>query len=162
GDRPADQAAPVEARVRAPLLHDERESGAVAGGPAGRGIDQPGRAAAVLADDLHGERIADRAPGRGDHDPRLVGDAVAEQPGQHLRPPTLLAALATAPAVPAHATAAPAPRWVDIPARDGVVLKANVVEPATPGRHPAVVFISSWGLNDTEYLAEASTLAGRG
>jgi predicted alpha/beta hydrolase len=53
-------------------------------------------------------------------------------------------------------------RSVDITARDGVVLKANVIEPTSPGRHPAVVFISSWGLNDSEYLVQANTLAKRG
>jgi hypothetical protein len=53
-------------------------------------------------------------------------------------------------------------RFVDITAPDGVVLKANLVESTTAGRHPAVVFISSWGLNDDEYLVQASTLAGRG
>jgi hypothetical protein len=53
-------------------------------------------------------------------------------------------------------------RFVDVTAPDGVVLKANVVEPTTGGRHPAVVLISSWGLNDDEYLVQASTLAERG
>jgi hypothetical protein len=53
-------------------------------------------------------------------------------------------------------------RSVDITARDGVVLKGNVIESTSPGRHPAIVFINSWGLNDAEYLAQASTLAGRG
>jgi hypothetical protein len=71
-------------------------------------------------------------------------------------------------AITAVATAGPASatttglRFVDITGADGVVLKANVVEPTTAGRHPAVVFISSWGLNDDEYLIEANTLAGRG
>jgi predicted acyl esterase len=79
-------------------------------------------------------------------------------------------AVATAPA-PAFASAhaavsAPAPsttgvRFVDIPGMD-VVLKANVVAPATAGRHPALILPSSWGLNDLEYLAQAKTLAGRG
>src|SRR5438045_2310600 len=66
--------------------------------------------------------------------------------------------------------AAPAPagaattgfRFVDIYAADGTDLKANVVEPTTPGRHPAIVFISSWGLNDVEYVAQANILAGDG
>jgi hypothetical protein len=80
----------------------------------------------------------------------------------------LLTLCLTGPLVAASAaSAATAPtttgfRFVDIAARDGAVLKANVVEPTTPGRHPAVVFISSWGLNDTEYLAEADALARRG
>ncbi|WP_223635892.1 CocE/NonD family hydrolase [Corallococcus sp. EGB] len=53
-------------------------------------------------------------------------------------------------------------RFVDIPGSDGVVLKANYIAPATPGPHPAVVFISSWGLNDLEYLAQANALAQKG
>jgi predicted acyl esterase len=53
-------------------------------------------------------------------------------------------------------------RTVRIPAADGVSLEANVIEPSTPGRHPAIVFISSWGLNDDEYLAQASLLAQGG
>jgi predicted acyl esterase len=52
-------------------------------------------------------------------------------------------------------------RWVDIPGAD-VVLKANVIAPAAAGRYPAIVFPSSWGLNDLEYLAQAKILAGRG
>ena len=63
----------------------------------------------------------------------------------------------SAPAPPASA----AVRFVDIPG-DGVTLKANVVTPAAPGRHPAVVFPSSWGLNDLEYLAQAKKLAADG
>lgn len=53
-------------------------------------------------------------------------------------------------------------RWFTITARDGVVLRANVIEPTTPGRHPAVVFVNSWGLDDTEYLAQALRLGRRG
>src|SRR5207302_459703 len=60
------------------------------------------------------------------------------------------------------ASAATGIRFVGITAPDGVVLSANVVEPTTAGRHPAVVFISSWGVNDVEYLAQATALAGRG
>src|SRR5256885_5605085 len=68
----------------------------------------------------------------------------------------------TAVATAGTASAATGIRFVDVTARDGVVLKANVIEPTSAGRHPAVVFISSWGLNDLEYLAQASALAGRG
>jgi putative CocE/NonD family hydrolase len=90
---------------------------------------------------------------------------------------TLLAAtLVTMPAASAGATAAPAAsrvvtaanapttgyRFVDVPARDGVVLKANWIAPATPGKHPAIVFVSSWSLNDAEYLVQARILAQRG
>jgi putative CocE/NonD family hydrolase len=53
-------------------------------------------------------------------------------------------------------------RFVDITARDGVVLKANLVAPTTPGHHPAIVFVNSWGLNDLQYLAQASAFARRG
>jgi putative CocE/NonD family hydrolase len=69
---------------------------------------------------------------------------------------------ATALTTAGTASAATGLRFVDIAGADGVVLKANVVEPTTAGRHPAIVFISSWGLNDDEYLVEANTLAGRG
>ncbi|MEJ3750092.1 alpha/beta fold hydrolase [Actinomycetes bacterium KLBMP 9797] len=51
---------------------------------------------------------------------------------------------------------------VDIASHDGVVLKANVIAPTTAGPHPAVVFISSWGLNDAEYLAQARAMAEAG
>lgn len=52
-------------------------------------------------------------------------------------------------------------RFVDIPG-SGVVLKGNVIAPSPAGRYPAVIFSSSWGLNDIEYLAQASALAARG
>src|SRR3954447_12619863 len=67
-------------------------------------------------------------------------------------------------AASAATTAAPTTgfRFVDIPAADGAVLKANVIEPTSPGRHPAIVFINSWGLNDLEYLAQAQLLAAGG
>lgn len=66
--------------------------------------------------------------------------------------------------VPTTAQAAPTTglRFADIAVGNGVVLKANVIEPATAGRHPAVVFPSSWGLNDLEYLAQARKLAEGG
>jgi predicted acyl esterase len=73
--------------------------------------------------------------------------------------------LALAGAVVAAPTAAAANtgfRFVDIYAADGTDLKANVVEPTSPGRHPAIVFIASWGLNDIEYVAQANTLADDG
>jgi len=75
----------------------------------------------------------------------------------------LVAVVWTAAAGPAPAVAGPAPAvaFVDIPGA-GVVLKANVVAPAGTGRHPAVVFPSSWGLNDLEYLAQAKALAADG
>jgi len=86
---------------------------------------------------------------------------------------TLALAAAPAPtAAAAHATgsvtaAAPAVattgfRYVDIRSHDGVVLKGNLIAPSTPGPHPAGVFISSWGLNDAQYLAQAKILAEAG
>jgi predicted acyl esterase len=72
-----------------------------------------------------------------------------------------LGAFAPNPIVrPAAATSSV--RFVDITARDGVVLKANVVATSAPGLRPAVVFVNSWGLNDAEYLAQAASLAGKG
>lgn len=81
------------------------------------------------------------------------------------------ALIAPAIAAPSSAAAAPAPvlassttntRFVSLTAHDGVDLDAVVIEPVTPGPHPAVVFISSWGLNDLEYLVPATALAERG
>jgi predicted acyl esterase len=63
---------------------------------------------------------------------------------------------------PAAADAITGIRFVDIYAADGTDLKANVVEPTSPGPHPAIVFIASWGLNDIEYVAQAGILAGDG
>ena len=51
---------------------------------------------------------------------------------------------------------------VEITGAEGVVLKANVVEPGTPGPHPAIVFPSSWGLFDVEYVVQARALAAAG
>lgn len=80
----------------------------------------------------------------------------------------LAGAAAPAPADAATATVTAATtlsttgvRFVDIPGA-GVTLKANVVAPAPVGRYPAIVFPSSWGLNDAEYLAQANILASRG
>jgi predicted acyl esterase len=70
--------------------------------------------------------------------------------------------LAAAVPAPAHAAPTTAFRLVDLPARDGAILKANLISPTTPGPHPAIVFISSWGLNDAEYLAQARSLATAG
>jgi dienelactone hydrolase len=86
--------------------------------------------------------------------------------------PALAAAVLTGVPAPAPAVAAPAAvvraagattgfTFVDI-AGDGVTLKANVIAPAGSGRHPAVLFPASWGLNDLEYLAQARILAADG
>ncbi|MEV1290161.1 CocE/NonD family hydrolase [Micromonospora sp. NPDC049679] len=80
----------------------------------------------------------------------------------------LTLALATGVAGPTAtpATAAPAPttgwRFLDVSTHDGVKLKANLIAPTTPGPHPAIVFVSSWGLNDAQYLAQAKTFAQSG
>lgn len=50
----------------------------------------------------------------------------------------------------------------DIAAADGVVLKAIVAAPTTAGKHPAIVFISSWGLNDLEYVAQQQAFVSHG
>ena len=65
-------------------------------------------------------------------------------------------------AAPATAATAGPVRFVDIAGDGGVVLKANVTVPAAPGRYPAVVMPSSWGLNDLEYLAQATSMAAAG
>lgn len=53
-------------------------------------------------------------------------------------------------------------RNVDIAVRDGVILKGNVFTPDTSGQHPAIVFITSWGLPNVEYLAQAAAFADAG
>jgi hypothetical protein len=81
---------------------------------------------------------------------------------------TLLAALVAAVlavfglAAPAAAADTTGVRFVDIAGDGGVVLKANVVAPAAAGSYPAVIFPSSWGLNDLEYLAQATAMAADG
>ena len=52
--------------------------------------------------------------------------------------------------------------FVDIPAKDGVTLKANVVAPSGAGKRPAIIFVNSWGLNDAEYLLQAAAFARKG
>lgn len=68
----------------------------------------------------------------------------------------------TAQATPAQAEPTTGFRFVDITAAEGVVLKANVIEPAGAGRHPAIIFPSSWALNDLEYVAQAKRFAEGG
>jgi predicted acyl esterase len=72
----------------------------------------------------------------------------------------LMAVLILVPAGPA-AAATPL-TFFDLPAAGGVVLKANLIAPTSAGPHPAIVFISSWALNDAEYLAQATSLAAAG
>ncbi|MFG2005298.1 CocE/NonD family hydrolase [Spirillospora sp. NPDC048911] len=76
-------------------------------------------------------------------------------------------ALVTAPPALAR-VAAQAPkaaydyREISIPGAGGITLDGNVFVPRTPGPHPAVVFISSWALEDHEYIAQAAKFAEKG
>ncbi|MFJ3793216.1 CocE/NonD family hydrolase [Kitasatospora sp. NPDC090091] len=77
------------------------------------------------------------------------------------------AAAPAGPAMSAHGIAGF--RLADIPAKDGVVLKADVFTPppGTPGadpqgRYPLVVQPASWGQNDLEYVAQGRALAEAG
>jgi len=45
---------------------------------------------------------------------------------------------------------------------DGVGLSGVLTQPATPGPHPAIVFISSWAVPDFEYYAQAQQFAADG
>ncbi|WEO93387.1 CocE/NonD family hydrolase [Streptomyces sp. FXJ1.172] len=89
----------------------------------------------------------------------------------------LCASIGTAPAwattPPARSATAvagmPSFRLADIPMKDGVVLKADVLTPApgTPGadsrgRRPLIVQPASWGQNDLEYVAQGRKLAADG
>jgi predicted acyl esterase len=76
--------------------------------------------------------------------------------------PTPAPAIA-APALTASAAVATTGfTFVDIKGSDGVVLKANVIAPSAAGKYPAIIFPSSWGLNDLEYIAQAKILAADG
>ncbi|WP_369368610.1 CocE/NonD family hydrolase [Streptomyces sp. CG4] len=83
---------------------------------------------------------------------------------------TAPASATTPPARSAAAVAArPSFRLADIPMKDGVVLKADVLTPAagTPGadsrgRYPVIVQPASWGQSDLEYVAQGSKLAADG
>jgi len=65
-------------------------------------------------------------------------------------------------AASAATTATTGPVFLTIPGADGTPLSANVDQPTTPGLHPVIVFISSWSLNDVEYIAQETQLAARG
>lgn len=77
---------------------------------------------------------------------------------------TATGTLGIAPAAHAGPAAATTTEWrfLDVPGHDGVRLRANLIAPRTAGPHPAIVFISSWGLNDAEYLVQAQRLAAAG
>jgi len=52
---------------------------------------------------------------------------------------------------------------IEITADDGITLAANIFVPnGLQGLAPAVIFINSWGLNEYEYLQQASDLAEKG
>ncbi|WP_240135298.1 alpha/beta fold hydrolase [Streptomyces sp. MUM 178J] len=78
------------------------------------------------------------------------------------------AAAAPAPAVSPDAygaSGATGVRFVDIEGDGGTVLKANAVVPSDwdgRRRYPAIVLPTSWGLPQTEYLAQARKLADSG
>ncbi|GAA2807411.1 CocE/NonD family hydrolase [Kitasatospora aburaviensis] len=97
----------------------------------------------------------------------VLAAAVALGAGAVARP---AAAAAAAPAGPVQSAQGVAGfRLADIPAKDGVVLKADVFTPppGTPGadpqgRYPLVVQPASWGQNDLEYVAQGHALAEAG
>jgi predicted acyl esterase len=78
---------------------------------------------------------------------------------------TLIAGSALGLSPAAHA-ASSSIRFVDITGDGGTVLKANVVTPAGAAdgahRYPLIVFPTSWGLPQVEYLAQAQKLADSG
>ncbi|MBA8955916.1 CocE/NonD family hydrolase [Actinomadura namibiensis] len=72
------------------------------------------------------------------------------------------AAVAVPPAAVARAGAPYDYREISIPSVDGVRLDGNVFVPRAKGPHPAIVFISSWSLEDHEYIAQAAKFAAKG
>jgi predicted acyl esterase len=89
---------------------------------------------------------------------------------------TFLASAASAALLPAQANAASATSKASAKAAtatvtntdetltmsDGTGLAGILTQPSTPGPHPAIVFISSWGLPDFEYYDQAQTFAAEG
>lgn len=53
-------------------------------------------------------------------------------------------------------------RTIDLTMRDGVTLSGNVFTPDTPGRYPAIIFITSWALPSIEYFVQAQQFADAG
>lgn len=74
----------------------------------------------------------------------------------------LILAVLTGTTAPASAATTTGFQAVDISGDGGVTLKANWIAPTSGGKHPAIVFPASWGLNDAEYLAQAKILATKG
>ncbi|MBP2476454.1 putative acyl esterase [Crossiella equi] len=76
---------------------------------------------------------------------------------------TALLALTTSGLAPASAApAATGPEFLTLTSKDGTKLGGHVVRPTGPGPHPAVVLISSWGINNLEYIAQTKKLAEAG
>ena len=80
---------------------------------------------------------------------------------------TLAASATSAALVPAQAHAASAATAVSntdvtLTMSDGVGLAGILTQPSSPGPHPAIVFISSWGLPDFEYYDQAQQFAADG
>ena len=80
---------------------------------------------------------------------------------------TFAASAASAALVPAQAHAASAATAVSntdvtLTMSDGVGLAGILTQPSSPGPHPAIVFISSWGLPDFEYYDQAQQFAADG
>ncbi|MQY09578.1 hypothetical protein ACRB68_77040 [Actinomadura sp. RB68] len=67
-----------------------------------------------------------------------------------------------AAAPPASAAPAYDYREIAISSTGGVKLDGNVFVPRGKGPHPAIVFISSWTLEDHEYIAQAAKFAEKG
>jgi predicted acyl esterase len=80
---------------------------------------------------------------------------------------TFAASATTAALVPAQAHAASTATAVSntdvtLTMSDGVGLAGILTQPSSPGPHPAIVFISSWGLPDFEYYDQAQQFAADG
>src|SRR3954466_12766949 len=109
------------------------------------------------------QRLAHRT-GRPRPGPEVARAPMPLPPLRALMAAVLMAALVVLiPASPSAAASTTTPlTFFNLPAADGVALKANLITPTTAGPHPAIVFISSWALNDAEYLAQATSLAAAG
>lgn len=114
------------------------------------------------------EHVMERShPRRGRRTASAVLVAALALGGAAVARPAPAAAAAPDPAVPALAGGSF--RLADVPAKDGVVLKADVFTPAPgtsgadpQGRYPLVVQPASWGQNDLEYVAQGHAFAAAG
>ncbi|MFJ8756622.1 CocE/NonD family hydrolase [Streptomyces cyaneofuscatus] len=85
----------------------------------------------------------------------LTGAALGAAPAAGAAPATAPASAASAPGLTFH----------DIPGSGGITLKGNVFKPAgasAGAKHPLIVFPTSWGMPQIEYLAQAQKLADSG